>query len=672
MTADRAELHPGWRQHWLLAWRLAGREMRAGLSGFRVFLASLALGVAIIAAVGTVSSSVLGSLQADARALLGGDVAVQLVQRPPTAAEAAYLRDAAAAASQVVEMRAMALPQGRPGSPSTRALVELKAVDAAYPLVGDVEARPAAPLADALARRGPAWGGLVEQSLLNKLGLAIGDSVKVGEATVEIRGVIEREPDRAASVVTFGPRLMISAHALAETGLVQPGSLVRYHTRLLLPQGVQPSAWIEDLKQAFPEAGWQIRDTSDASPGVQRFVERLGLFLSFAGLAALLIGGLGVANAVKHYLDRKVATIATLKCLGATGGLVARVYLLQIVALALLGIAIGVIAGAALPLLALAGLSDILPVRVTGGLYPLPLLEAAALGLLTAVTFALWPLGQAREVRAANLFRHAVDETRRRPPWAYALAAAGCAVALAALTILTTGDRMFGAWFVGGAILTLLILRGAATGIAAGVARLPRAGNAVVRMAIASLRRPGAPTVSVMMSLGAGLTVLVAIALIDANLRAQIEDRLPGSVPAFFFIDIQDDQAADFDATVRAVPGVNDLKRMPALRGRIVEIAGRAGRDGAGGTGSGLGGERRPGADLRRRSAGRRQDHRRRLVAGRLPGRAAAFVRRRARRRLRRGRRRHPDARTCWAGTSWSRLPRCARSSGGRCPSTSL
>jgi putative ABC transport system permease protein len=555
-------------QRLILAWRLARRELRGGLAGFRVLLASLALGVAAIAAVGTLSSAVLGGLAADARALLGGDVEVQLSQRPPDPQEAAWLRERAAAVSEVIEMRAMA----RAGE--ARALVELKVVDAAYPLVGELELVPEQPLAEALAERLGTWGAAAEDGLLAKLGIGAGDRLRLGEIEVEVRAVITREPDRVTNVISFGPRLMLGAEALAATGLLQPGSLYRHNTRVRLSPEVEPAEWTTTAREAFPAAGWQIREASAAAPGVRRFVDRLGMVLTFVGLSALLIGGLGVANAVRHYLAGKAETIATLKGLGAPGGLIVEVYLLQVLVLTAGGVLAGLVVGAGLPLAGLALLEGLLPIPVALGLRPAPLLVAAAMGFLTALTFAFWPLGQAREVPAAGLFRGAVDAGHGRPRPGYVLAAAASALALAALAIATASTPGFAAWFVLGAVLTLAILRGAAALLMALASRLPRLRSASLRLAIDGLHRPNAPTPGVVVSLGAGLTVLVAVALIDSNTRSQIGERLPDSVPAFFFIDIPSGDAEAFDATVRAVPGVVALERVPSLRGRITAIAG--------------------------------------------------------------------------------------------------
>lgn len=554
-----------------LLWRLVRRELRAGVGGFRIFLACLAIGVAAIAAVGSVNHALVAGLRADARLLLGGDADVRLTHRPASAAEDAWLTANASRLSRVVEMRAMARPEADPGR---RALVELKAVDGAYPLVGQVMLEPALPLAEALAPRGGIYGAVAEPALLTRLGAAVGDRLRVGDATVELRAVIVREPDRLAGVFNLGPRLMISAAVLPQTGLVVPGSLIRYHTRVILPAGRDFSEWQQSATDAWPHAGWRIRSAESAAPGVRRMIERMTAFLTFVGLSALLVGGIGVGNAVRAYLDGRIATIATFKCLGAPGALVFAVYLTQVMVLALAGVAVGLAAGAVLPPLALSLAGDLLPVRAEAALYAGPLLTAALFGLGTALTFAIWPVARARAVPAARLFRDTVTPERGRPAAIYVVATALAAAALAALTILSSSDQRLAAVFVAGAVASLLILRLAAAGVVRVAARIRNLRRPAWRLAVANLHRPAAPTSTVMVSLGVGVAVLVAITLIEGALRAQIRDRMPETAPAFFFIDIQDDQAAAFDATVRAVPGVGELRSVPSLRGRIVRING--------------------------------------------------------------------------------------------------
>ncbi len=551
-----------------LALSIARREMRGGLRGFRILLACLALGVGAIAAVGSVRESVISGLQRDAALLLGGDVELRLHNQPMAADEAAFVAARARAVSNTIEMRAMAR------TPAARSLVELKAVDGRYPLFGAVATEPAMPLDEALGQRDGHWGGLAERNLLTRLGIGIGDAVRIGEATFTVRGTIAREPDRVASVFSLGPRFMIRADALVATGLVQPGSHIHYQTRVVLAAGVDGGVWIEDLERAYPQAGWRIRAVDDAVPGVRRFIERMTLFLTFVGLTALLVGGIGVANAVGSYLDGKIATIATFKCLGAPSRLVFRIYILQVMVLALAGIAIGLVFGAIAPLVGLWAVAELLPVAPRLGVFPAPLALAGLFGVLTSLTFAFWPLARARDVPAASLFRDRVAPARPRPrPRDLGALAVGVA-ALAALTIATAVEKNFAYWFVGGAFATLALLRAGAAGLIAAARRLPRLPTAESRLALGNIHRPGTATPSVVVSLGLGLSVLVAIALVEGNLARQIQERLPEEAPAFFFIDIQPDQVDAFDRAVTGVPAIRDLKRVPSLRGRIVAIAG--------------------------------------------------------------------------------------------------
>ena len=554
-----------------LAFRLARRELRGGLKGFRVFIACLTLGVAAIAAVGSLNQSVVAGLAADGRALLGGDVDVRTQQAPADAGQLAYLKAQATRLSTVVQMRAMARPETGVDS---RALVELKAVDGTYPLVGALATEPQAPLASLLEKRDGGWGVVVDPNLLTKLGIEPGARLRIGDAEFVVSATIAREPDRVASMLSFGPRALIAEAALADTGLVQPGSQIVYHYRLTLPAGVDPEAWGEATAAAFPDAGWRIRGLDDAAPGVRRFIDRMTLFLTFVGLTALLIGGIGIGNGVKSYLDGRTATIATLKCLGASGRLVFTVYLIQIMGLACVGVVLGLLLGGVAPLAAVAPLAGLLPVPPRLGFYPVPLMWAAVFGLLTAATFALWPLARARDVPAANLFRAFVAPLDGRPRARYVgLVAAGIA-ALAALTVAGAGETRAALWFVGGSLVAFAILRGAAFLIMRASAGVARPAGAEWRLALANLHRPGASTPSVVVSLGLGLAVLVAVVLIQGNLSRQIGERLPKEAPALFFIDIQPDQVAAFDATVTSIPQASDYRRVPTLRGRIVKIAG--------------------------------------------------------------------------------------------------
>ncbi len=555
-----------------LAWRLAGRELRGGLKGFGTVVACLALGVAAIAAAASLDAALRRALAEDSRALLGGDAELRLTYRGPSPDETAFL-GRFGSLSNIVEMRAMA----RRADGDRQSLVELKGVDGAYPLYGRLELAPEQPAAAALGKRDGSWGAAADANLLDRLGLKLGDRLRVGDAWFTLTATIRREPDRVATVFSLGPRLLVDGHALADTGLVQPGSLIRHAVLIKLAPGNGVAAFRQAVEQRFPDAGWQFREGGDAAPGIKRFLGNIGLFLNLVGLTSLMVGGIGVANGVKAFLDGRVTTIATLKCLGASQRLILSVYFLQVALLAGLGIVIGLVAGAALPWAAVAALGDRLPVPARLGLYPLPLALAAGFGALTALAFAAWPLARAGEVPAATLFRDIVVR-RGRPGAGALLVITAAGAALAALAILTAANRGLAAWFVGGTAVALAVFAACGLGLV-GLARLvahwraERGGRPAWRLALSSLHRPGASTPGVVLSLGLGLTVLVAVALVEANLSREVDERLPQEAPTFFFIDIQPDQTAAFDQAVLAAGG-RLLHRAPMIRGRIVRIDG--------------------------------------------------------------------------------------------------
>jgi putative ABC transport system permease protein len=550
-----------------LAFRIARRELRGGIRGLRVFLACLVLGVSAIAGIGSLGDSVVSGIKANARELLGGDAEARLAYRRADAAERRYLARSGTM-SEIASMRAMA----RTLAGDQRSLIELKAVDPAYPLYGAVALSPAQTLAAALEKRGGVLGAAVDPAILTRLGLQLGDSIRVGATVLQLRAAIEREPDAAAGGLGLGPRVMISAGALADTGLIQPGSLVTYRYRVRLPPGSDAASWAEAARAAFPDAGWQIRTFREASPTLQRSIEHVAVFLGLVGVTALLVGGVGIGNAIRFYIAGKTTTIATLKCLGASPRLVFTVYLVEMLALAGLGIGLALLLGALVPVAVTPLLASVLPAAARLGFYPGPLALAALFGVLTTLLFSLWPLIRAGQVPAGALFRDDVDRAKRRLSLPALAASALLAAALAALAVASGQDRPLTLWFVAGAIAAfgLFRLAGAAAVLAAG--KVGRSRHPGLRLAIANLHRPGAPTGPVVLSLGIGLTVLVAVALVDGNLTSEI-DSLPADAPAFFFIDIQPDELAGFEDAVRATPGAR-FEQVPMLRGRITRLNG--------------------------------------------------------------------------------------------------
>lgn len=553
-----------------IALRLALRELRGGVRGFGVFLACLAIGVTAIAGVGSFARALSDGMVREGGRILGGDIALSLIHRQASEAERAFFASRGTV-SEIATLRAMARA---PANEAT--LVELKAVDGLYPLTGAVRLAPAVPLANALAAVDGKYGAVAEATLLLRLNLRTGAEVKVGDATFVITAVIESEPDRIGTGLGFGPRLIVSQEALRATGLVQPGSLVRWSYRVQLadPRDAALDATLADVRSQFPEAGWEVRTRNGASPQLERNVRRLAAFLTLVGLTALLVGGVGVANAVMHYLERKRADIATLKAIGATGGTVFTIYLAEIALIATVGIAIGLVLGSLLPFGISYFFGRLIPIPLAPGFHADVLLLAGIYGILVALAFALWPLGRAHDVPVSALFRDTVAENRQLPRRRYLIMVFVAVAGFALLALGVAESRRIALIYIVAAAAVFVVLRLLAWGLMALAKRLPRPRSTALRLALANIHRPGALTPSVVLSLGLGLSLLVTLTLIDGNLRRQLTQSLPDRAPSFFFVDIPSAEVGRFNAFVRERAPTALLAEVPMLRGRILRLKG--------------------------------------------------------------------------------------------------
>ena len=546
------------------------RELRSGAGGLAVFVLCIALGVAAVAAIGSLAASFDEALARQGRLLIGGDLSFELIHRQANAEERAAL-NSLGQVSGSASFRAMARSEG-----GKTALVEVKAVDESYPLYGEVVILE--PL-DA----GPAWRFpnvvLVERTLLDRLGVDFGTKLTIGETTVTIGGILGQQPDRLADRLAYGPKLLMSSETLDRTGLVQPGSLIRWTYRVKLSETrasdrealAEAKAKIEKL---FPQAGFAIRDWRDPAPALRRDVGRFTQFISFVGLTALLLGGIGVGNAIQSYMAKKRDIIATFKCLGAESRLVLVVYLIQALLLAAVGIAIGLLLGALAPALISTLYADALPLPLAIEPHPLPLLTAALAGLLTMALFVLWPLGRAASVSPAVLMRAHLSEERERAAWPYAAGSAAAGLALFVLAIAASEERPITASISAGIVGSFLLLTGFGLLLQRLAARFRRTKPASLALALASIGGPGSLARSIAISLGLGLGLLIALALIHRSLLNQIESNIEVDAPAYYFLDIESADLDSFKQTVKAIEPAAKLDDAPMLRGRIVALKG--------------------------------------------------------------------------------------------------
>lgn len=549
-----------------LALRLALRDFRGGISGFWIFIACLALGLAAITGVGSVSRSLADGLLQKGRIILGGDISCELVGREVGPKELSFLA-AQGRLSAIALMRAMAQR-----SDGQTALVEIKAVDSAYPTQGAVGLRPPQDLAQALEERDGVYGVAADATLAARLGLKQNEKFKIGAQILALRAVLTSEPDRLAGAIGFGPRVLMSQAALRATGLLQPGALVKWVYRLTLPPGEKADSVAAAVRAAFPASGFALRTWKNVSPQFSRDLDRFGQFLTLVGLSSLVIGGVGAANAVAGFIERKRETIATLKALGAPGGFAFLVMLAEVMLIAGIAMAAGIAFGVALPFVLKAALGRFIPFPLAPSIYPREIAAGLLYGILGALAFSLLPLGRAHDVPVLALFRDEVAPAATRPRVRYVLMLVAAALGLAASVAALAADRELALITTAATLGGFILLRGVAALIMGVARRFAHPRSVELRLAIGNLHRPGALTPSIVLSLGLGLALVVALALIDGNLHRALDRAQSGATPSYFFFGIGSAQAQQFRSFLASRQGGGKIALVPMLRGRIVAL----------------------------------------------------------------------------------------------------
>lgn len=554
---------------------LAWRDLRGSGRTLWVFCVCLMLGVALIATSGGLYRQVSASLLADTRTLFGGDVEVRT--RAPLTDEVQAWIAANGTVSRLIEFRTMLMTAA-----GDTHLVELQSVDERYPLYGTLTLDPPQPLAQATSVLNGRHGIVLDPVLSERLSLTVGDRITLGEIELDVRALTVRQPDRSLRADWSGPPVLISAAALSETALLQPGSrpVYRYRVRTDL----EPQAWREAFMAAYPDHEAELRTFIERNARLGEVLGQIGSGVLLIGFSALFIGGMGVFNSVQAYLQGKLGTLATLRAIGLRDGRLASVYLLQILILAGASSLAGAVLGGGFALVGTALVSDRLPVASDGALLVAPLALAWVCGVAIALLFALPALGRALTVNPATLFRGAMGAATHVPAKARWVTYF-CALIVAALLLAVMPDRVFGLAFILALLLVMgsleVLVRTLGT-IARRVAEHPRiAGQFALRIALSGLYRPDSALRPTLLSLGSALTLLVASTLVVHTLLLTIEETVPQRAPALVFYDIGATQKADFEAVVRGAPSLTQLDLAPLVLGRLVEVGNESLRDSA-------------------------------------------------------------------------------------------
>jgi putative ABC transport system permease protein len=552
--------------------RMAVRETRASWQRLLFFFLCIAIGVGAIAALRSIIQNVRGVLSGQARTLIAADVVVSAgAPLSPAARQALDKRAAAARATARTESIETAT-MVRPADPAKAVarMVELRGVQAGFPLYGTLDLRGGAPYRHELLRGG---GALVRPELLTQLGIAEGDQILIGNRRFTIRGVIEREPGRRVGGFSLGPRVLVDHGALAEAGLLSFGSRARYQVMLKVDDG-RLNQLMSGLREDFRNTFITARSYRSTEDDLGQDLQRAENYLSLVGLVVVVLGGIGVSSVTRVFVDQKLRSIAVLKCVGAGTWQVIAVYLLQVMVLGLggsiLGLALGRLALAAAPTeLGTAGAT--LP--LSHALTPGAMLQAVGIGLMVSLLFSVVPLLRVRHIRPSLLLRQQDAKSKRRD-WLRA----GVTVLVAALLVALAGWQA-GSWRVGAAVcggfaVLALVLHVAGWALVRATAPLAEARSFAVRHAVLRLNRPGNQTRVVLLAVGLGAFFIIGIRGVQANLLRDFAIEVGQDTPDLFLIDIQADQVAGLQQFLgertRSTPRV-----IPVLRARITQVRGK-------------------------------------------------------------------------------------------------
>lgn len=581
-------INSGARRFWR-PFRLAYLELAHGWKHFSVFLSCLLLGVTIMAAVNTLGSVIQKSLTQEAQSLLGGDLEIRVRGVKPTPEQELFFQRYGKVSS-VATLRSMM----HFNEAST--LIELKAVDAHYPLLGSLllqgapnqsqvnQSQQGENLSSDVVFEGN--GIAVDPLLLSQLDLKLGDQVKIGQSTYRVRATIQREPDRAVQIFNFGPRVMMSQASLDASGLVTTFSLVEHRYRVVTPQGVLANDASEkqienELREAFPEMSWRVRTGADGNQSLERFLNQLIAFMNLSGLATFLIAGIGIGSSVRTYLEKKSSTIAVLKVQGATQGLVLQTYLCVIGFLSVIGGIAGILVAALVTSALMPLLAQVLPsIAGESGLYLPASLLALWYGVLIAYLFSIPALLSAVTVKPAILFRSKTS--------VLVLSASRLSNSLVfLLVVLLFGTLFYNASDKGMILGTLIgvciafMLFGFCTYLIKKATRKVQLLSVFktqapwLKLALNNIHRPGSSAGTVVFATGLSLTVLIALTLTEANFQTRIQKIAENQAPSLFMIDIQPHQKSEIKKLLLEFAESSQITISPMVRGRITHLAGK-------------------------------------------------------------------------------------------------
>lgn len=554
------------------AWvaRMAWRDARGHVRTLILCGLCLVCGLAALTAITSFRRSLQETVNDQARALLGADL--EFTSRRPFSPEVeSWLGSLPGQSAREVRFNSMAW---FPGQRQTR-LVRVRALEAGFPFYGQFETDPS-PLSLTSSEQPVA---VLEDTLMRQFGISPGDTIQLGKVGFTVVGRFLRAPGEHAIGGLFAPRVFINLQHVEETGLLGRGSLVWYSHYQALPGGLTPEmgpALEQAERELLRPLQVELNTVERQKRQLGRALDRMYDFLNLVGFVALLLGGIGVAGAVHVYLQERVASVALLRCLGASVFTTFRIYLLQILAVAAIAALLGAGFGLAVQFALPAVLAGFLPFEVRVQAHPGPILGSAAFGLLVAFLFALLPLLAVRRVSPLHALRAAVDSPRpSRDPWTWATVAAIAAVVVG-FSLTQTSRPVLGWAFVGALALSLALLAGSASLLRA-LCRwvVLRSASGIWRHGMANLFRPQNRTLLVLVTLGMGTFLIHTLHLARDSVLYQLSVSDRRGDPNLILFDIQPDQVEAVHQTVREA-GFPVIESVPIVTMRLLSIRNRA------------------------------------------------------------------------------------------------
>ncbi len=548
--------------------KMAWRDSRASRRRLLLFSLSIVLGIAALVAVGSLMDNLQRAIDEQAKGLLGADLAVQSRSALTPEAEQ-FLNELGGEQAREVMFASMIV---FPTSNDQTRLVSLRALDGAYPFYGDFLTDPA----DAPARL--AAGGRVavlEATLMAQFGLKPGDPVRIGETTFTVAGSLLSIPGESAAIAQLSPRVYFPLSELPATGLIGPGSLVRYKSYFKFAPEIDVEALVRDLRGRFRELRLGFDTVEERKRDLGRALENVYAFMSLVGFISLFLGAIGVASAIHVHVRQKIPTVAVLRCLGCSARQAFAVYLVQGLGIGICGAILGAAVGLGVQLILPSFLEGLLPFAVEFAVSWAAVGQGMVAGLIICLLFTLLPLLPVRRVSPLVAIRSSFAENTSGPDPARWTVYALIVGAVTVFALAQTRRWEHGVGFVVMLAVSFGVLAGLAKVVAWTARRyFPKRAPYVWRQGVANLHRPNNRTVLLLLALGLGTFLIVTLALTRATLVAQIENTGGGDRPNLLFFDIQDDQIEPLTA-ILAAEGAPVKASAPIVTMRVRSLKGR-------------------------------------------------------------------------------------------------